>query len=283
MKYVLLDTKILIQFPEITAIGESGFKFIITESTYNWFFQLSINRGLSEHYDVNNFLDYSISAGIIKVLTDYKKQSISHIPTYPQFSYLKLDLISEYHILKKNGEDVIICSDDITLKSYCNEYQIPFWDLFDLKKVVKLIKSNTSAAENLKAYIIDEKKKIAGSLIFALIIFFIIIYLAKLFEAIQINNFTLIFCILILGFSLFIFRDRYRLTYGIIELLLGVASVYLGFRNNINLHEGVVYDLYIKIFGGLYLMVSGLDNIIKSLTHLLIGKKIIAFLNLKID
>lgn len=67
-----------------------------------------------------------------------------------------------------------------------------------------------------------------------------------------------------LGFALFFYRQRFRLSYGIFEFFIGtVMSCYTLFPNFNYERLGVAES--IQILGGLYVMVRGLDNIGKGL------------------
>ena len=61
--------------------------------------------------------------------------------------------------------------------------------------------------------------------------------------------------------GLFLFRERFRAGYGIIEILVGLLSIFNGFnRDDFNISQ---IEIYLKLGGGLYIIVRGLDNITK--------------------
>ena len=64
----------------------------------------------------------------------------------------------------------------------------------------------------------------------------------------------------LLGVLLFWYRQRYRLSYGVFEFLVGVMMAYFVFLPSFDLKTlGVIQGL--QILGGLYVMVRGLDNV----------------------
>jgi len=81
--------------------------------------------------------------------------------------------------------------------------------------------------------------------------------------------------ILLLGISLFVFREKQKVSYGITEFILGAitAIYYLPFWSD---YSQIVEhsDTSLKIAGGLYIMVRGQDNIIKGLQGTKLGLQI---------
>lgn len=64
----------------------------------------------------------------------------------------------------------------------------------------------------------------------------------------------------ILGFLLFWYREKYRLSYGAFEFCVGVIMSYYVFFPNFS-YAGLGVTEGIQVLGGLYVMVRGLDNI----------------------
>jgi hypothetical protein len=75
------------------------------------------------------------------------------------------------------------------------------------------------------------------------------------------------------GFALFVVRERFRLVYGVFELLIGIIVIVSAFLSNHFKMESMHFtlDLGIKISGGLYIMVRGQDNIIKAIKDTPLG------------
>lgn len=82
-----------------------------------------------------------------------------------------------------------------------------------------------------------------------------------------VNVWGTIIITVISGISLFVFREKQKLSYGILEFLIGIISIILILSPDhfnftaMNLNT----DLGVKLLGGLYIMVRGQDNIVKSL------------------
>lgn len=63
-----------------------------------------------------------------------------------------------------------------------------------------------------------------------------------------------------LGIGLYWYRERFRLSYGIFEFIVGVIMTYYIFFPNFDYSKLGPVEA-IQILGGLYVMVRGLDNV----------------------
>lgn len=88
-----------------------------------------------------------------------------------------------------------------------------------------------------------------------------------------------IVAIIVIGLALFVFREKLRLSYGIVELAVGVISILTLFQSSHFNYAEIDFnmDFNIKLLGGLYIMVRGQDNILKALK----GTKVGTYLNTK--
>lgn len=88
-----------------------------------------------------------------------------------------------------------------------------------------------------------------------------------------INIWGTVILTIVIGLLLFIFREKQRLSYGVFELAVGVIAIIVLFKplgfNYTNIEFNL--DLNIKLLGGLYIMVRGLDNIVKAVKNTKIG------------
>jgi len=83
----------------------------------------------------------------------------------------------------------------------------------------------------------------------------------------------LLTALILSGFILFWIRERFRLIYGVFELLVGIIVLVAAFLPSHFKIESVCFtiDLGIKISGGLYIIVRGLDNITKAIKDTPLG------------
>lgn len=102
------------------------------------------------------------------------------------------------------------------------------------------------------------------------------IYFNFNFIASKINVWGTIILTVLLGVVLFIFREKRRLEYGVFEILVGVASIYLIFDSDKFDYSKIHFtpDFSIKVAAGLYIMVRGQDNVVKAIKNTKLGVKL---------
>jgi hypothetical protein len=118
---------------------------------------------------------------------------------------------------------------------------------------------------------------VAGILIGAfLMLIAILIYfnLGSITETI--NIWGTILLILLCGIILFIFREKQRFSYGVFEFLVGAFSIILLFLSDDFDYQKIKFnlDFSIKLLAGMYIMVRGQDNIVRSLKDTKVGIKL---------
>lgn len=91
-----------------------------------------------------------------------------------------------------------------------------------------------------------------------------------------INVWGTIVLVLFTGILLFVFREKEKFSYGVFEFLVGVFTIILLFNNDHFDFEKIKFtlDFNIRLLAGLYIMVRGQDNIVKSLKDKKIGLKL---------
>lgn len=282
MDYILIDTNILIEHPRVTTIKSSKIQLGITDIVYQRFFERSINRKLQvdKYLGTYNYLDYAINNNLIKRLETKGKLNNINLNGYPQLTNAPISLLRQYEILIDEGHNVKIATDNITLLSCCESNKIPTLNLTELKDFFKDIKFDTNAIAKLKNQIQKELQKIKFEVFFAIVIALLSLLLINYFGIVKskIGDIILIPLIITLGFILFLFREKYRLSYGIVELILGCTSIIIGVLSFVPVENKNFIELNVKIFGGLYIMVRGQENILKSIQNLIIGDRILKFL-----
>lgn len=285
MDYILIDTNILIEYPQVTTIKSSKIQLGITDIVYHRFFERTLYRKLQvdKYLGDYNYLDYAINNNLIKRLEPKGKLNNINLNGYPQLTNAPISILKQYEILIDEGHSVKIATDNITLLSCCESNKIPTFNLTELKDFLKDIKSDTNAVAKLKSQIQKELQKIKFEVLFAIVIALLSLILINYFGIVKskIGNIILIPSIITLGFILFLFREKYRLSYGIVELILECTSIIIGVLSFVPIENKNFIELNVKIFGGLYIMVRGQENILKSIQNLIIGDRILKFLKLQ--
>lgn len=92
------------------------------------------------------------------------------------------------------------------------------------------------------------------------------------------SNVVIIACGIIISIFLFFLRERVRLTYAILEIIVGVFTLNLF----ISSFESVTsFTTILKLFSGIYIIVRGLDNVAIALKEIELGRYILYKLKIK--
>ncbi|MBA0885506.1 hypothetical protein EOD40_15580 [Flavobacterium sufflavum] len=87
----------------------------------------------------------------------------------------------------------------------------------------------------------------------------------------NISTISLVGISLLFGFLLFLYRENYRLGYGILEIIVGLLTIISLFENMNNQSRVLDIEVYVKLGGGLYIIVRGMDNVFKNIENKRIG------------
>ncbi|MFH6942562.1 hypothetical protein [Flavobacterium sp. FlaQc-50] len=76
-----------------------------------------------------------------------------------------------------------------------------------------------------------------------------------------------------LGIYFWLLRERYKLIYGLLELMAGLASIFIVFNStDFNfVFSSWKFENFMGIVGGLYILVRGIDNLSKTKTGIMIA------------
>lgn len=266
---IILDTNILITYPEILSKEKSGVTFhiptVVKSELKNVNPQLSEllenldNKSIKtqdfsirpEKWEANEILKYGIADYAIKESAIYINSKYDNV----KFASLDRELSES---VSKSGVDTIT--------------------LHELKEIIesKTTTEHKNTADEILSYRKKEKNKLLQGIAIGVIASIVASVIYQNIDSIieTINVWGTILAIIVLAFGIFLFRERYRLAYGIAELSIGFIAVISIFYPNFNyetLNIDVVFG--IKIFGSLYIMVRGQDNILKSLNGTTFGEK----------
>jgi hypothetical protein len=132
---------------------------------------------------------------------------------------------------------------------------------------------NSKSATNLRIV----RNFIIGLFLFISTTFILLTYV-KGFNVV-LFYFLLIFYSLLIGLAFWSIRKKYRLLYGIIELIVGVTAIFIvlqSVNNSLDIFHWKIEKL-MSFVGGVYILVRGIDNI--SITNF--GKRVEDFFNFK--
>lgn len=169
---------------------------------------------------------------------------------------------------------VAIATMDIQLINILYVFQI---EILDGEKIQKLINENKATndvgiEEKAARYETTVNRSFLKGIIIGILVTLVIFTFALNFQKISqtINVWGTIVLAILIGISLFAFREKQRLSYGVFEFLTGIGTIIFIFYPDFDYSKlDYTFDFYAKMLGGLYIMVRGQDNIVKSLA----GKK----------
>lgn len=274
---ILLDSAIISIFPTILDFKSPNYDLVTTSyvvkdirSNFNVFHTkriktqilLAIERARETHIldvvDVNVDIPYPVETGRF----------------YKQLSTSETSIIDISHKLKEKGT-IFIATINSDLENIARSYNVKTLGLKDLM-VIYSHESKVSMEELLAKtyYNPREITNIIGR--FLIGIFTFLIFLAIYFYRLRILEIltvplTIMFAILI-ALLLYLFRERERISYGVVEFLVGIATVttiYLPSFSIENIQVNLSFG--IRYIGGIYIMIRGLDNIVKGLSKTKFG------------
>lgn len=177
------------------------------------------------------------------------------------------DLVSKFDSVKEKKSSLLIFLEALLETLFGS---LPFTNVFKLllEPSFKRLEGNT-----IQGKITFFEKKETANLIIGIItgvlctLLAVFVYFNLNHIVATINIWGTIVLILFIGVMLFVFREKQKFSYGVFEFLVGVITIILIFNNeHFDLKKiQFTLDFNIRLLAGLYIMVRGQDNIVKSL------------------
>lgn len=259
MKYIILDSNIILNLPEVLSYRKKDTKLIIPFEVLQDLRKISNSR----QEDLLNLIDRAEEEKIIEIgKTNDLNVEMEKMGGKPvSFSDFLLTRLAKS--LHSEGKDVIVATDD---KLVINYAKINDLKVFSSKDLVMYFGSNSSNDSQIKneANKIEKKEKWSILLNFVLSILFLIGFVffirnyANLID--DLANVFWIILLIILGFLLFEIREKRKQLYGFVEIGFGILTLVIVFYPGLILSN---WEFYFKICAGLYVIVRGLDNVYK--------------------
>jgi hypothetical protein len=274
MTTILLDSNIIIRYPKFVGINMPHTRFAITVNTLMELY--SAVRSTDSLF--NEIIDEALEIGTLMLIES--EYNINDFPALKKYSlsegdYSLFTAAKEYIEEGDNvkiatlDREVIQAASEIQIEVLSSEERDAMLDYFDHDNFNSAIKFDIRNYEQ-KQYKNFALKLIIGTLVAGggEIIYenlSIIISTINIWGTISLTVFT--------GLLLFIFREKQRLSYGVFELVVGIIAIMALFKplgyNYSNIEFNL--DFNIKLLGGLYIMVRGLDNMVKAVKNTKIG------------
>lgn len=257
MKHIILDTNIIVSYPEVLSYKRNDTKLIIPTTVIEELYRLENPR----YKDLINLTKKSEQNQNV-IITDTKSPA-NEIKEGPRLSLGDFKILNYAQFLLDEKNDVILATNDRRLIEIAKTNNIP---TFTSSELINYYSSNSTDNIEIKndARKIENKER-WGILINILIAFGILIstiFLIRNFADYidQITNIIWILILIIAGLLLFEAREKRRQLYGFLEIGVGILTIIIIFYPKLISFN---FDFYLKICGGLYIMVRGLDNLYK--------------------
>ncbi|KAF0138878.1 MAG: hypothetical protein FD122_3656 [Stygiobacter sp.] len=273
---ILLDTFILTTFPKILDLKSKYYKLATTthviqdiKTDYNVKLSKRQKSKLLEKIDIKS------KEGILQIKSINLENIISAGHEIKQgLSSSEISLIDLAYSLRLESVCIATINDQLSLEVHGFKVRT-----INLNQVISIYARQSGDNDEILKYKIyyDKKEllsirnKIALGTVFASILIAAFRYRQALIQKLDATG--TISVAIFLAFGLFYFRERQRIAYGVIEFLVGLSSIALIFYPAVD-HEQLKFDFSfsIKFLGGLYVMIQGLDNIVKGLAKTKTGE-----------
>ena len=270
MTHIILDTSILLRYPRILGLRLSNITFIIPRSVLLELGQNHAYRG-GPYVGIMKLLEKALDDGTVHLIgAPWRKTDPVTIKSNLSGD---TDIISVALLYSEKGETVKIATLDQLIQKFALEKQIDVLGSQQVETLLDNFKMPENKDSSIQSDIVSYEKKEKRTLWLGIIIGIAVAVVAfviyqnaeKIFSTI--NVWGTIVLIILIGVSLFVFREKNRLSYGVFEFLVGVIAIILLFQpSKFNLSTiDFNLDFNVKLLGGLYIMVRGQDNIVKAI------------------
>ena len=267
MQYVVLDTNIILSFPQILSMRLTDVRLVIPFEIQQEIMRVGsfgpgsrtdLLSGLYHAAVEEGIVDIKPPADLVEVMFEVMREH--------RMSDGDVGVLATTLDLKKEGKDVRIATEDIPLRRVAEKKNIAVLRLEDIKAMA--IAGTTVARLDVQARTVSRAQTrglIIGFCVGALVsglVFLVWHFFRDLARTVPVWG-TLI-GIALAGAALFWCRGRLRFAYGIAETVVGFAIAAKVFWPSFD-YAGLDAWSFLQILGGVYVMVRGQDNIGRSL------------------
>lgn len=271
---LILDTNIILRYPKLLGLNIPKTKLVITSEVLE---ELNENSQIAKIEDsFFELLNTAIKSGNISIF-DSESETIIHDPNFSS-TYGKVDnslFIAAFFYKHTSKDKVKIASLDREVQKIAKDNSFEIYNIHEIRDLISQNSKNQPLLQKIIKFEKNQTLQIWLSIISSSVATLIA---TKSYENISsiiatINVWGTIILILFFGILLFVLREKQRLGYGLFEFLIGAVGIILLFEPTKFNYDNMVFDMDfgIKLLGGLYIMVRGQDNIVKSLKNKKLG------------
>ena len=262
--HYLLDTNAVLQTPEVLAAARHC-KILIPKAVL----AKLATRG-REHIRkvVGALINDALEAGaeVIEAPPLIKYEPVASDLSAHQLNPAAMEIARTAIGLAESGKVVCVVTLDRALDVFLASRKIRSIPPAAFLEEQKWVTADTALLSSAKSYSAEQNRYLAFNAIVGILgavgasaVFFNAAYLLS-----TITIWGTALGLPLFGILLFWYRQRYRLSYGVFEFLVGIMMAYFVFLPSFDFKTlGVIQGL--QILGGLYVMVRGLDNVGKGI------------------
>lgn len=267
MKKIILDTNILIRDPSVLSKTQPNIQLIVLDVVLRELENIS-----TSHKDLKQLPDLimqsankdivSIESTATEIQNTFKRLS-------PKLSVVDALILSYAINQKQAGHEALIATEDRALIAQSLVFGVGALRHNELKAIYGTSsQENTDIAQQTKSIFKQQLVSFWVSIVAGVMSSVAASFSFSHFEKIilKINVWGTMFAIPAIAFFLFWYRSRHRISYGLTEIIFGTFISISVFLPNFDYSALDTFDL-LKIVGGLYIIVRGLDNFGKGIKN----------------
>jgi|GEM_PF-2768017 len=280
MKYLVLDEDTIIVYPKVLSLSVPGYTIIIPPQIVSTLARFGHRKAWGQPLPPSliHLVNEAINKGLVTVdNTSISVEEWNALLSKYNLNIFTLGVFASALHLKRSGQDVKIATHVSEILNAAKDYEIDTLSVHDLIEEVGNATKNEEISKIIQNYEIRQAREIytkgAIAAISTSLALLLREYYQPIVQTLPIWGTTIL--ILLLGISLFVFREKQKVSYGITEFILGAITAIYYLPSWSDYSQIVEHsDTSLKIAGGLYIMVRGQDNIIKGLQGTKLGLQI---------
>ena len=272
LKEILLDTRIIIEHPNLLGVVSKDHILITTDDVIDEIRQSGSSLNIS-YTERLKLIENIVQLGNIKLIStkDGKVDEIKYSINSVRLNSKDKGIIAYILFKRSLGEEVDLATNDKMLLKFAPTFNIRILDKSQLDNLLinapekdQIGQQYGGIFNEIENFESIEYRRIRNGFLagFALSLIAFLIYI-NIQRIISSGGVWLTISLLVLlSFTLYIIREKWRLPYGFLEFSVGIFSVWAVFFQNNFQYKILSLDanFFIRIIGGLYIMVRGIDN-----------------------
>ena len=255
MAHIILDSNIIINYPEVLSYAQEGTKLIVPDLV------------------LEEILNFQSTGGrqLGSLLQDAQKQGTIVFTATPRpneklqgsvlVSYTDFMVAGYAKYLQEQGNDVVLATEDKKLVAFAGANAIR---TYDTAALITHFARNSRQVQSIQKQADRIESKARWSylinILITVLLLVLLVWLIRNYGDLvdKLAKPFLVVLLIVLGFVLFEVRQKRRQLYGFFELGFGILTIVVCMYPSIILEN---WDAYLTIIAGLYVIVRGLDNI----------------------